>query len=226
MSSLHKYFLNNSGRGIHKWLHYFDIYERHFERFVGKTVTVLEVGVGRGGALRMWKAYFGPRAKILGLDIREETRRFEEKRVHMYIGDQTDPLLYEKMMQEHGRVDIVIDDGSHIMEHMIGTFEIMYDKISDNGVYLIEDVHTSYVPNYNGGLKKPGTIIEHTKDLIDRLHAHRIKDGSPLQPDKFTRSTDGIHIYDSVIVFEKRRKAATQSVKTAAMAPPPAQDRT
>ncbi len=66
---LHKYFLNNSSKRLHKWNHYFDIYERHFSRFRGKNLVMLEIGVFGGGSLDMWKAYLGEEAKVIGVDI-------------------------------------------------------------------------------------------------------------------------------------------------------------
>ena len=62
-------FLTNDGRVIHKWKHYFPIYERHFRDYVDKPVTFIEIGCGEGGSLQMWKRYFGPHARIIGLDI-------------------------------------------------------------------------------------------------------------------------------------------------------------
>ena len=68
---LHKYFLNNAHKRLHKWVHYFDIYERHFERFRGKSPTMIEIGVQGGGSLAMWKEYFGPgsRTRIAAISI-------------------------------------------------------------------------------------------------------------------------------------------------------------
>ena len=62
-------FLNNTdGKLIHKWKHYFPIYERHFQDFVSKPVTFIEIGCGQGGSLAMWKRYFGPHARIIGIE--------------------------------------------------------------------------------------------------------------------------------------------------------------
>ncbi len=72
--SLWSEFLNNQQRPIHKWIHYFPIYERHFGILRDRAVTFLEIGCGEGGSLQMWKRWLGPRAKIVGLDIREECR--------------------------------------------------------------------------------------------------------------------------------------------------------
>jgi len=69
---LHRYFLENSSKLMHKWIHYFDIYERHFSRFRNAAPVILEIGVFGGGSLAMWKEYFGPSAQVLGLDINPE----------------------------------------------------------------------------------------------------------------------------------------------------------
>ena len=53
MNPLERYFRRNHGRLIHKWVHYFDIYDRHFSRFRGRPIVVLEFGVFHGGSLQM-----------------------------------------------------------------------------------------------------------------------------------------------------------------------------
>ncbi|MFP4369831.1 MAG: hypothetical protein ACLFR2_09645 [Candidatus Kapaibacterium sp.] len=62
MNDLEKYFRQNDARLIHKWNHYFDIYDRHFSKFRGKEIILLEIGVSHGGSLQMWKSYFGDKA--------------------------------------------------------------------------------------------------------------------------------------------------------------------
>jgi hypothetical protein len=66
---LWQYFTDHQGRVIHKWHQYFDVYHNHFNRFRGKNITFLEIGVSQGGSLQMWRKYFGPQAKIYGIDI-------------------------------------------------------------------------------------------------------------------------------------------------------------
>jgi hypothetical protein len=53
-NDLLKYFENNPGNLIHKWMHYFEIYDRHFSRFRNKDVHIVEIGVFQGGSLQMW----------------------------------------------------------------------------------------------------------------------------------------------------------------------------
>ena len=66
---LHRYFLNNSSNRLHKWLHYFDIYERHLSKFRNHSPVILEIGVFGGGSLQMWLEYYGKGSKVVGLDI-------------------------------------------------------------------------------------------------------------------------------------------------------------
>src|SRR5207244_627210 len=110
--------LDNDKRIIHKWKHYFPIYERHFKDFVYKPVTFIEIGCGLGGSLQMWKRYFGPHARIIGIDVNPDCKKFEEDQVEVYIGQQQDLGFLERVIDQFGIPDIVVDDGSHIMSHL------------------------------------------------------------------------------------------------------------
>ena len=194
-------FLTNDKRIIHKWKHYFPIYERHFKDFVYKPVTFIEIGCGQGGSLQMWKRYFGPHARIIGIDIDPECKKFEEDQVEVYIGQQQDHQLLQSLINQVGTPDIVLDDGSHVMSHIIASFQFLYPRMAKNGIYMVEDLHTAYWDEYEGGLRKPSTFIELCKNLIDELNADHTR-GS-LSPTEFTKSTLSMHFYDSVAVFER-----------------------
>jgi len=199
---LTRYFLANEGRLIHKWMHYFDVYHRHFERFRGRPVTLIEFGVYHGGSLQMWKHYFGAGARILGVDIDPACKTLEEDQISVVIGDQEDRAFLAGLREQIGPADIVIDDGGHTMAQQIATFEEMFPAVRDGGVYLVEDLHTSYWEEYGGGHRRPGTFIEYAKDLIDQLHGwHRREEPAPVTA--YTRRIRGMHVYDSVIVLDK-----------------------
>ena len=194
-------FQTNSGRRIYKWKHYFPIYERHFKDFVHKPLTFFEIGVGRGGSLQMWKRYFGPHARIIGIDVVPEHREFEEDQIEIRIGAQQDHRFLQSLLDEFGPPDIVLDDGSHLMSHVVSSFQFLYPRITKNGIYMVEDLHTAYWEEYEGGLRKPSTFIELSKTLIDELNAEHGRHA--LSPTEFTRNTLSMHFYDSVIVFER-----------------------
>ncbi|CAH1789175.1 unnamed protein product [Owenia fusiformis] len=190
---------------VFKWNHYFDIYHRHFARFRNKEMTMLEIGVRNGGSLKMWRDYFGPGAQIYGMDIIAKSKRFENELegVKIIIGDQGNPRFWTEALKTLPKFDIVIDDGGHTMNQLKVTFDHLYDHVKlDGGIYLAEDLHTAYWPNYGGGFKRPETFIEYTKGLIDQLNADHSRDKN-LVVTNFTRSTQSIQVYDSIVVFEK-----------------------
>jgi len=203
MNDLQAFFEANSGHLIHKWMHYFEIYERHFARFRGSDVHVLEFGVSQGGSLQMWKHYFGPRCKIFGVDINPHCKTLENEDARIFIGDQEDRVFLRSLAQQIPRVDILIDDGGHTMRQQIATFEELFAHVSPRGVYLCEDLHTSYWRDWGGGYRRRGTFIEYAKGFVDRIHAwHSLE--PTLQVDDFTRSAHSLHWYDSILVIEKR----------------------
>lgn len=201
---LKHYFLSNKGNLIHKWLHYFDIYDRHFDKYRKKQITLLEFGVSHGGSLQMWKKYFGHKARIIGVDIDFQCQKLAEKQIEIFIGGQEDKAFLRRLMKKIGKVDIVIDDGGHTMAQQLTTFEEIYPHVREGGTYLVEDLHTSYWSEFGGGLLKEGTFIERSKELIDQLNAWHSKT-KDLKVDEFTRTTASIHFYDSIVVFEKEK---------------------
>ena len=204
MNDLEKYCRENTARLVSKWKHYFEIYERHFSRFRGTDVHIVEFGVSQGGSLQMWKKYFGADAKLFGVDINPHCKNLEEKQIEIFIGDQEDRNFLKSMTDKIPKIDILIDDGGHSMAQQINTFEELFPYIDKNGVYLCEDLHTSYWPRYDGGHKRRGTFIEYSKNFIDYINAWHSVQESKLHVTDFTKSAHSLHYYDSVLVIEKR----------------------
>jgi hypothetical protein len=208
--NIYAYFLDNQRQPIHKSVHYFMVYERHFRRYVGLPVTMLEIGTGGGGSSQMWKRYFGPLARIITVDVRPECREFEDDQVKVRIGNQSDPAFLESIVTEFGSPDIVLDDGSHQMADVIATFGFLYSKVTRNGTYMVEDMHTAYWKDWGGGFRREGTFIEMCKNLIDELNADHTQ--GALDPTSFTRGTTSMHFYDSIVVFERGGYLTKRSV--------------
>jgi hypothetical protein len=197
-------FCEHRGRKIHKWTHYFPIYERHFGQFVNRDITVLEIGLGRGGSLELWHKYFGPQARIVGIDIMPGCLEYETKEIKVRIGSQSDLAFMSSIVEKFGVPDIVIDDGSHKPADQIASFEFLYPKMPKNSLYLLEDMHTNYWAEYDAGYRDPSTFIEYSKQFIDRINANHTR--GALAPDELANNTFGMYWYDSIIVFEKMRK--------------------
>jgi len=204
-------FLNNKQRTIHKWKHYFPAYEAHFSRFVNRPILFLEIGCGRGGSLQMWKRYFGPYARIVGIDINPESKTFEEDQIEVRIGSQSDLAFLQTVLDEFGTPAIVLDDGSHRMHDIVETFRFLYPRTAADGVYLVEDLHTAYWDEFGGGLRREGTFIELCKSLIDELNADLSRDALPAT--EFTRSTLSMHFYDSMVALERGRHPPSKDIR-------------
>jgi hypothetical protein len=194
-------FLTNDDNLIHKWVHYFPAYEKHFQPWRNRAMTFLEIGVSRGGSLAMWQRYFGPRAKIVGIDINPDCKRHERPGIEVRIGDQSDPEFLASLIEEFGVPDVVLDDGSHIMDHVIKTFDFFYPKLPKNGVYMVEDMHTAYWKHYGGGLHEEKSFVNVSKHFIDQLNAHCTR--GEIAPNQMTRDTYCISFYDSIVAFDK-----------------------
>ncbi|MDH4326030.1 MAG: class I SAM-dependent methyltransferase, partial [Betaproteobacteria bacterium] len=117
------------------------------------------------------------------------------------------------------RIDVLIDDGGHRMRQQIHTFEELFPRIDANGVYICEDLHTSYWANFGGGYRRRGTYIEYAKGLVDALNAWHAQTRA-LQVGDFTRAAHGLHFYDSMLVIEKRPIEPPTHAKTGTAAIP------
>ncbi|MGI8679517.1 MAG: class I SAM-dependent methyltransferase [Jatrophihabitans sp.] len=199
---LQQYFAANSGRLLHKWHHYFDIYHRHLAKFRGTPISLLEIGVFHGGSLHMWRDYLGPSAHIIGVDVDSRCAALADARAEVVIGDQEDRSFLTRLCDRAGPFDVTIDDGGHTMSQQVTAFDVLWPAVRESGIYLVEDRHTNYWPTYGGGLRREGTFIELTKRLVDQVNAWHSKDPS-FTVDSFTRSVSGLHIYDSIVVLDK-----------------------
>lgn len=203
MNDLRKYFDNNKDRLIHKWEHYFEIYDRHFSAYRNKEIVVLEIGVFEGGSLQMWKNYFGPKAKIYGIDIDPKCREYEEENIEIFIGSQSDKNFLSDIKRKIPKIDILLDDGGHTMHQIKTSFLELFDHVKEDGIYAIEDLHTCYWLDYGGGYKRKGSFNEFSKNLVDSLHAWYSQQ-SFFKVDKYTKTIFSLHYYDSITIIEKR----------------------
>jgi hypothetical protein len=215
MSTLKEIFDGHDGHLIHKWDHYFDVYERYFSRYRNTPVNILEIGISHGGSLQMWKEYFGEQANIFAVDINPECKKFEGEKIKIFIGSQEDENFLDSLVSHHlPPLDILIDDGGHTMRQQVMTFNKLFSSVKDGGIYLVEDTHTSYWQYFNGGYKKKSSFIEFSKDIVDQMYAWHINNEKLVPVNYFTRHINSICFYDSIVVFEKGlRREPSHSMK-------------
>lgn len=217
-SDLETLFFNKTGNQVHKWHHYLKIYERHLSQYRNTNFRMLELGVFRGGSLELWREYFGAEANIFGIDIDEACIAYDGVAGQVRIGSQADPAFLTTVVEEMGGVDVVIDDGSHDSMHIQTSFDTLFPLLEEGGVYIVEDLHCAYWPSYSGGYRWPWSFINQSKRMIDDMHHWYHNKGQAISATK--NSLAGMHIYDSVIVFDKATVAppvnSLRPVKSAA----------
>lgn len=185
-------------------------YKTHFKRFKNKKISLLEIGIGGydnplagGNSLFMWKKYF-LRGRIYGLDIYDKSA-LERRRIKIFQGSQVDKDFIDKITSQTGELDIIIDDGSHINEHVIETFKLLFPKLKDGGIYAIEDIQTSYWPDLGGdseNLNNPFTSMGFLKALADSLNNQEFLVPG-YQQTYFDKKVVSIHFYHNLVFIYK-----------------------
>ncbi len=206
---MEEFYLQKSHRIMNKWWHYFEVYHTFFHKYVGTDVKILEIGVFKGGSMQMWKDYFGEKVMIVGIDIDEKCKTFEEDNVRICIGSQADKDFLADVSETWGPFDIVLDDGSHVMEHQIITFETLFPLLKEGGVFVCEDCHTSYWSSFGGGYKKKESFMEYSKNFIDCVNSQHVNESDKNQMPAYAEHIKACHYYDSIVVVEKEHRGTS-----------------
>ena len=192
--------------GVHRYTPH---YQRHLSHLRLRPINLLEIGIGgyskagQGGAsLRMWKQYFG-KGTIYGLDVADKSF-VEEPRISTFKGNQADADLLKRIVTQIGRLDVVIDDGSHRSEHTLATFQTLFPLLADDGIYVIEDTQTSYWPERGGSEDRQATdtTMGLVKRLVDGLNYEEFLDEA-YEPTYSDLHVVGVHAYHNLVFIDK-----------------------
>ena len=208
MNKIFKLFKSSPHSSL-KWNNYFEIYETSLKKFINKKVTLVEIGIGNGGSLFMWKKFLGNKAKIIGIDLNPDAKKFEKFGFKIFIGDQADPNFWKKFYSKNGKIDILIDDGGHTNLQQITALMESIENIKNDGLIIIEDTHTSFM-NYKG-FKNPSdySLINFTKKIIENLHRR-----NPMIKKKinlFSKKISSIEYFDSIVIIKISNKKYSYS---------------
>jgi hypothetical protein len=193
---------------------YFDIYAQVLERFRGKDIVFVEIGILGGGSLEAWRAILGPGARIIGVDANPVLEPFlEAKGFEVFIGDQADPEFWKGFFAEVGPVDIVLDDGGHTYKQQITTFDCVIEHVNDGGILLTEDCHTSYMSKF--GYPSKHTFIEFSKHLVDALGSRYF--GTPPSGNRrhtaYAALVHSVQFFESIVVFHVDRQRCVRPTR-------------
>jgi hypothetical protein len=205
--------------GAHKWHHYFPIYEKVFSNLRSKPIKILEIGVYKGASLTLWKNYFHKDSLIVGIDIDESCKDYDQplNNIHVRIGSQAEKDFIDTVLNEFGEFDLIIDDGSHVVSHMIASFNLLYlNGLKEKGIYFVEDTHSNYWISHRDN---SFSFVDYAKQLIDIIHFHYTLSDSEIcfrlgnenrvpsySVPTLTTMIDEIRFFDSIVVFYKGKR--------------------
>ena len=146
---------------------YVKYYEQWLEHKRNDKIKLLEIGVQEGRSHLMWKDYM-PNAMIYGIDIDNRCSTIKQDRVYIEIGDSSDKLFSNNFCFKNGPFNVIIDDGGHYSKAQIKTFEIFFPHVVSGGLYVIEDLHTSYWREFTS--KNEKSCISYLRELVDEMY--------------------------------------------------------
>jgi len=181
---------------------FIELYEKYFSRFQKSEINILEIGVDEGHSLRIWREFF-PKARICGIDILE--KKFTIENVEILKGDQSDFNFLGSLINKYKNFDIIIDDGSHQSKHIIKSFNFLFPYLNTNGIYVIEDLQTSYIPRFGGSrinLKKKLSSMNFLKSLTDSINYEK-NDKPFFNKNKFDGKVKSIFFHQNIVFITK-----------------------
>ena len=185
---------------------YFQVYEEMFNKYVGKKMTFVEVGVLQGGSLFMWREYFGKDARIIGIDLHPNAKELEKHGFEIYIGSQSDKNFWRNFYTKVGKIDILLDDGGHVNDQQIVTLSESVNNINDDGIIMTEDVHTSYFKKFGNPSKY--SYINYSKYLIDVVNSRFPE--TEIKKNNFRNKIYSISFYESIVAIKINSKKSIQ----------------
>jgi hypothetical protein len=168
---------------------FIDIYDFWFAPIKHKVTSLLEIGVQYGHSLEMWRDFF-PEATIYGIDIDLTKCNIQDRsRIVLYEGSQSNVDLLQKVIHDAGEFDIVIDDGSHVGDDAM----ISYNTLIDHTrlLYIMEDI---YLFSTHCIMKVMHLATEFWKHITNKRQT--VEEAHQL-------SIRGIHIYQELLIIEK-----------------------
>ena len=186
-----------------KYANYFHIYDSILKKYRNKKIIFVEIGVFSGGSLFMWRDFFGKKAKIIGIDLNPDIKRFKKYGFDIIIGDQSSKEFWKKFFRKYGKVDVILDDGGHTNYQQIMTVNCCVPNIKDDGILITEDVHTSYIKKkwYNPSTR---SFINYSKKLIDDINSRY--PGLKNQKFSLNKYIYSIQNFESISVFNINRE--------------------
>jgi len=209
-SSTYSHLFSREIKGSLKWNHYSTVYDELLSKYTSQTnLKVLEIGVQDGGSQRILKEYFHSSATIMGIDVDKRCLNLDTGTL-LRLGSSRDEKFLQSVIREMGGVDVVIDDGSHRSSDQKIAFETLFPLLSNDGIYIVEDMEHSYFWKSGGVPYLPITFWNYAKRTTELLNnSFRVY---PKFGTLSVKSSDlfSVSFYPQVIAFHKLERKNPQ----------------
>jgi hypothetical protein len=183
---------------------YFPAYDVLLSGLRDRPITFVEIGVLNGGSLFMWRSYFGDQARIIGIDLNPAAKRWEQHGFEIFVGNQADTGFWSETMKKIGDIDVLLDDGGHTFAQQIVTCEAALPHIKDGGILIIEDTHSSYMPDFGGPSAR--SLISYAKNIVDGVNYR----SGRLPVKIFEQAVFYVSFFESIVAFHVDRTVAAE----------------
>ena len=186
---------------------YIKIYEKYFESLRDKQLKILEIGIADGKSLLMWSDYF-KNSTVVGIDIHEidiKEKNLDRGNIKIHQGSQSDDKFINTIIKEYESFDIIIDDGSHLKKDVIESFHLLFPHLNNDGLYVVEDMQTSYNHFFGGNpfdLKYSNSHMNFFKHLTDRLNYQEIANPFYIS-NKYDAKIINVSFYHNLVFVKK-----------------------
>ena len=203
------------------WHNYTKLYAKLFASFKNNKIKFLEIGISEGNSVELWERYF-PKAEMHFIDISSAAIKYQPVRAQYHFLDQSNSIELKSFIDKvGGDFDVIIDDGGHTMDQQKVSFNVLFPYVKSGGMYIIEDLSTSYWASYGGGPGEKGapelgvdTTTEMLKQMIDDVNYTGGKmscaDFNKVPKEIVDQMTynqahiESIHFYSNICVIFKR----------------------
>jgi hypothetical protein len=184
---------------------YTPIYDKYLSELRTKKIKFLEIGFGGyeyfdrgGGSAKMWREYFSPDSEIFVTDIHDK---------YAIEGVRFFNVMYNDIRELAVGCDVILDDGSHINKEIIKTFNKLFPILNSGGLYIVEDLETSYwgAHGYEGHPDPFQTEVPTSMNYFLKL-VHQVNSESFKSEyhNEFTGLIEYIHFYRNLVIIKKK----------------------
>jgi len=193
-----------------KYDSYFPAYETLLQKYADREVTMVEVGIFNGGSLFMWRKFFGPKARIIGIDLNPDAREWEKHGFEIYIGDQSSDTFWSDFFRKIGKVDVLIDDGGHTNLQQVVTSHYAIQNINDGGMLIVEDVHTNYFREF--GNPSRYSFLNFAHRIVDGVNSRAYSLRRTYA--QYSSRVYSVSFFESMVAFQIDSRLCKQSLPT------------